>query len=248
MPKIKALKFSPTRYQKDDKLLPYNPAYVNRGGVVVDAYMCPWTGKLFIQRQRYITHLKAYRLQRMQYPVRAQKHNTLKEQIKLVGSFDELIQLLNSNTKIIESISGGYVTNLVITKLDVGYISNASNTHGCPRSGVRNWIVDKKLPTSYPAWVGNIEFTYVENYHNYVSNHFSPSTVFEMLGIQLGSGGGSRTKSHYSVTLWEDDFPNMKANRHDEMVISVLQHGAEPAPYPYRRLPIDTFTYTGSTT
>jgi hypothetical protein len=92
---------------------------------------------------------------------------------------------------------------------DVRYTEKASNSHSCPVDGVTNWCNrDKDSPESYPGLTGSIKFEY-ENYNK------KKTDIIEkwngVVGINTGSGGYGSDGGRYSVTLFMDDFPLIKA-------------------------------------
>ena len=80
----------------------------------------------------------------------------------------------------------------------------ASNSHGCPVDGERNWDRIQGKPLGYPAITGVMTFSSIR-----AENLYSSSDLFENIqGIYMGSGGSGRNGFlAYDITLWLQDFP-----------------------------------------
>lgn len=96
----------------------------------------------------------------------------------------------------------------VTINLEVVFQDCISNTHNCPIKGVRNWECDNKLPRHYPGFKGNITFTQTNKSKKSASDIFTHWHGAGVLGVNLGSGGGSSNSEYrYEVILFLEDFP-----------------------------------------
>lgn len=92
-------------------------------------------------------------------------------------------------------------------ELNLKYTYHDRNTHSCPLDGVENFRKEQGKPTGYPALTGRSSFEYVKEPSGFGSDIFSWGGI---IGVNIGSGGGSRNTYSYYVTLWLDDFPKIK--------------------------------------
>ena len=107
-------------------------------------------------------------------------------------------------------------SELKTVRFNVSYTDKASNSHANPLDGVSNWCGrDKDQPTSYPGLTGSIFFEY-ENYNKKKVDIFGSYNA-GILGICTGSGGYNTGGANYTVTIWLDDFPLIKAKIEKEL-------------------------------
>ena len=190
---------------------------------VATAYRCPWTARVFGTKKGYVNHLKVLREDRIHRAIRARIAQRKRQDLWHQPSFSAIIDWIATNPEFMfdQTMQNGWSQGrgyekfrdkfwIKITYLKLVYSKNASNSHDCPRDGVRNWGGRGKdregnpLPTGYPGWIGNIE---------YQTSHdvgFSCSRVLELLGIYTGSGGGiTQNRNGYSLTMFESDWPGL---------------------------------------
>lgn len=95
-----------------------------------------------------------------------------------------------------------------------------SNSHRCPRNGVRNFMREHNNPTSYPGWECQIQFEVkTEQYTHRKKTYYRQgygSDYFDKSIVCLGGGGGGCSngtqKYQYDCVLWAEDFPVMYQN------------------------------------
>ena len=86
-----------------------------------------------------------------------------------------------------------------------------SNTHCCPKGGVRNWAQRSNrekglnLPEGYPGWASFIHGT-LERNKKYMSE-YPYSALFNIVGIHTGGGGGGNDNFGYSVLIFAQEWP-----------------------------------------
>jgi len=113
-----------------------------------------------------------------------------------------------------------------IIQENLRYSDKTSNTHCCPINGVTNWEVKEDKPIGYPGWtahwiIGMSDKTYkkIDFFSGFLRGHYYPNEkMYSLLGIHTGSGGTwsrpkdgkQETYSHYYMTFFADDFPNLQ--------------------------------------
>jgi len=104
-------------------------------------------------------------------------------------------------------------TSLSVADLKQGQVSNS---HSCPKNGIKNWHGNQELPTHYPGWRGRIHIKY--NSRNYAG---FLTSILEPYYINTGSGGGGE----YSFYLYEADWPGLERYYAKRQMISKLKNG-----------------------
>lgn len=92
------------------------------------------------------------------------------------------------------------------------YNEEVRNTHGAPRSGVRNFKVEKDKPFGYSGYTGSFYFRTVdENFDvSMMRKEKWPKDCNAASDIHFGSGAMSGTAGSYNLYFFLDDFPKMK--------------------------------------
>jgi hypothetical protein len=228
MPRIKA-------YKGNGSIIPVEEAKIST------AFRCPWTGKLYGQKRPYVNHLKSLREERMHKRARQVRKNKIRAEFNNCATFDEVINWIETHpeffwdTRSMLGFPTGYSAEILatlretfmirITKLNLRWSREVSNTHSCPYNGVTNWGGRKPdAPRSYPGWHGHIEFT-VSAYNPKTGKTQSPlygSSVYNNVGINIGTGGArggmGEQRYNYGVELFDADWPEI-AKRHDKLVM-----------------------------
>lgn len=202
---------------------------------VVTAYQCPWTRRLFTDKEKYSDHLSRYR-EGVILPDARRRHAAKKAQdVCYLKSFDAIIEWVESNSQVLfDTIAEGPFKSTAknlnrfvesrenffvkITELSIRHNKQVSNSHNCPYTGVTNWNRRETFkdgtpkPLGYPGWRGRIEFVMPET-------HLSASSIFHAAKIKTGTGGGCASASGknkhalmkygYDVIFFEDDFPGL---------------------------------------
>lgn len=186
---------------------------------VITAWKCDYTGKVFTDITKYRKHLRktvAVRQTDRKKQQMIKSRDSVMEQMQQVLSIQELEQFVRDNWDWFScnAVARDYRPNgegaeLVDIKIDrISWSNNLSNSHSCPRNGVKNFSGGLDKPTGYPGWMGYITFS-VKSSRNYASE------LFEGTPIHTGSGGGGGQVAVgvrqyvYSLVLWADDFPAM---------------------------------------
>jgi hypothetical protein len=219
MPKVKA-------YAGKGSLIPtYNAA-------VVDAYECPWTGKMYRTKENYVKHLSDLRQYSIHPRIRAANADKIKQTLWNLSSFEDVAQWIEDHSQFIfEQSRRRHFSDdpdaeknfkLKITYLKLTWSDSVSNTHSCPHNGRTNWggrevFKDgSPVPRGYPGWQGRIE---------YLRSHdisFS-SSMLQPLRIHTGTGGGAGVKhpAGYEVRFYDADWPGLAAlvkEQYDEYI------------------------------
>jgi len=191
---------------------------------LVQAYQCPQTKKLFSleQRARYQVHLK--RVAHERYTKRMMAREAAEQEIFLqdtlwsLSSIGEIEAWFVSNVRWLERNalrSCGYrraskepkPLSFACFELDVKWSGYVYNSHAAPRGGVINWSHrDPSKPSSYPGYTGSVRYSLSD------PDHGLGSSIFRGTLIHTGSGGGG-AECEYSVSMFDDDWPGLKAMR-----------------------------------
>ena len=170
---------------------------------IVQAYLSESDGALFLNESEYKDHL--HKLAVKKAAVTRQNNRDAKREALITKiaeestTFDEIAAALKENWLIIRSNTGRSRSKIVEISFHHMQWSNCvSNSHACPKGGVRNWGNDPNLPKGYPGWKG----TMLHQVKNDGSLFEQP---FDGTGIHIGSGGSGS----YGVTLFASDFPGV---------------------------------------
>lgn len=191
------------------------------------ARKCFQTGRVFRNEKNYLKHLKTLREENS---IKRNKKRQLEEvslKMSSVHSIRELEEILTDFARI------NYVSNNLrfdsletlkehakqfsISFPTLEWSDICRNTHGAPPGKETNWHGNKELPSGYPGWVGRIDFfsdfkdwsTRYPTYHG-----FSAQVLPENDFIYVGSGGAGG----YEVTLWAECFPELYAQRIEQIL------------------------------
>jgi hypothetical protein len=84
-----------------------------------------------------------------------------------------------------------------------------SNSHGSPIGKPSNWCAkNNNLPTGYMGIVGNLNIHIEGGYNSKVSSAFD--NIRYQYNISTGCGGARGCGLGYQITVWADDFPNIR--------------------------------------
>lgn len=211
MPKIKA-------YKGNGVIIPVEDAKVS------NAFRCPWTGKIFGTKQAYVKHLRVLREDRIHRAIRARIQNKIFEEFINQDTFEKVIEWIENHPefffdRVVQRGRDGWRDRrehfrdkfwIKITYLDVHWSESVSNSHSCPRGGVKCWSSHEAKdgrPSGYPGWQGRIEFQ--------LSHDLGfGSDVFRGVGIHTGTGGGiSENRYGYDVKFFASDWPGLEKHR-----------------------------------
>lgn len=206
----------------------------------VMARQCPWTQKLFLDDSEYLVHLTKLReKQRITryHTAQCEKGNQAIEwATQNVTSPREFEDWMQENWEALV-IRGTYISpwdkshlkrmdQLVIpklksVKLDVTFYPLVSNSHSCPRGGVKNFTQKSDLPRGYPGWKGYLAWR-----HEYpVKTRVDTSNdMFDYSPICSGGGSGGGGYFGYDVILWASDWPAWTLRYEQEQMWAILQN------------------------
>lgn len=206
MPKIRA-------YSWKDSLIPVQEAKT------VNAYICPWTDKIFRNKKAYLKHLASYRKVWIYPEIRKKQRDKLTNELWSLKTFDDVIDFIETHPELVftkdKEKSWFKITYLSLT------FGNVRNSHSCPHNGVQNWIGSSELPTSYPGWHGRIEFQMSPEI-NYSDFALAP------LRIHTGTGGGrSNNRYGFDVRFFNDDWPGLS----ESVTMKILADDHSPTSY-----------------
>lgn len=204
MPQIKA-------YRYRNQLVPVTHAKIKT------AYACPFTGDYFKTKTAYTQHLQIHR-RKIHSAIRWANINKRKEVVWRQNSFEKVIQSLADNSDLMMEIALRSNPNcnpsrfdtpedfkFEITRLELTYSDNTSNSHNAPHNGVTNWCRrDEGLPTGYAGWSGTIWYEGSSEIPG-----FSSSSINSMR-VLTGTGGGGFNGGRYEVIFFLDDWEGLK--------------------------------------
>lgn len=193
----------------------------------VTAYQCPSTKKVFLERSAYRKHLlklrKNVNLQRKLRREAKQRSDELLNKITALSSIEDIAAFVVANYKkiLLNAIHDPRPRDVEVIEamvlkdfsLTVRYEQICSNSHSCPRDGVKNWGGDKPgAPRGYPGFYGRIEWKMPppawkrgDGIHSY-----ELPEALGRIGIHTGTGGGNGDRYGYDVRLFLSDFPALQ--------------------------------------
>jgi uncharacterized C2H2 Zn-finger protein len=182
---------------------------------MITAWKCNTTGDIFEYKSDYTKHLRKLAAQKAAATKRRHRIESFKESVKslyLLTSFENIaVWLIDNQEMITDYFHFVYNENrpkCVINKLTfdrMRFNSECSNSHNAPLGKLTNWGGKNSpdVPLSYPGWRGNIII-------EYIGDSWRISDMLRFIGICTGSGGGGSNRLHYDVTLWADDFIELR--------------------------------------
>jgi hypothetical protein len=209
-------------YKHKGMLIPIDKA------TIIDAYCCPWTGKLFAIKSDYIKHLAKIRKNYIHENIRLNNWKKDREEFNSQSDFYKVIEWIETHPdwfiynakrncpELYNTWPEFGKTNIKILELILNFNEHVSNSHNCPRNGVTNWGSDPNKPRGYPGWQGKI---------GYIINTEVPtfcSQLFKNTGINLGTGSGSKNYSHFEVSFFADDWPIINSQLKMDRVEGIL--------------------------
>lgn len=222
MPKIKV-------YKHDGKAVPVDRAKVSTG------YECPWTKKLYLTKKSYLLHLKSIREEHIRRINRSKRINAAIADLNSQPNFESIIKWIETNGWFfLANAKQNYSLGdrwpepedfwIKIRYLKVNQYDSVSNSHSCPRDGIRNWGRDSDLPSGYPGWSGVIDFEISESLPAFGSD------LFKHTGIHLGTGGGRGKRAYsYEVRFYDSDWREFDKQR----VLAILSEKKNNATFIY---------------
>lgn len=200
------------------------------------ARQCPWTQKLFVDDSEYLGHLtklrEKQRITRYHTSQCEKGNQAIEWATQNVTSPREFEDWMQENWEALV-IRGTYMSpwdkshlkrmdQLVIPKLktvrlNLKFDPLVSNSHSCPRGGVRNFTRKPELPCGYPGWTGRLEWS---REHPVKSRVDTGSSIFENSPIYTGTGSGGQGCYGYEIKLWASDWPAWSRKHTWEILVS----------------------------
>ena len=200
-------------------------------------WKCPETGKLFEEQSDYKKHLNKLAQERRAVKRQNYIKNTFfdwldNERTNVVLDINDIPQwLLDNQQTIMDAVNA--MPNIItasfgdkfkkgdlFTKIEfdrANWNSNLSNSHLCPKGGVKNWggkgtFADgTPKPTGYPGWQLNIRGTLQRNKKNMCSYPYDG--LFNAVGVHTGSGGGGNENFGYDAKIFAAEWPGAASAR-----------------------------------
>lgn len=204
------------------------------------ARQCPWTRKLFVDDVQYSQHLtklrEKHRLTRYHTSMCERGNCAIQWATQNVSSCEEFEQWMREHWEALV-IRGTYnslwnkdhlkrmdqlaVPKLKSVNLQLTFKPLVSNSHSCPRGGVRNFIRNPELPRGYPGWTGHLSWTHEKPTKTRVD---TSNDIFDHSLVYTGSGGGGGGSGRhgYDITLWASDWPAWALRNEQELMWGIL--------------------------
>lgn len=188
-------------------------------------YKCRFDGKIFAssEKKAYVKYLKNIRKNMKTAREDKRTKDNTREQLSIIklevtdvnmiapwimkheAFLIKACNVLNLNGFLFDE----FKPNDKYTNVEIGglfYNENTSNSHVCPHNGVTNWG-DKNpdLPTGYPGWYGRLGGSLYRDKKN--MNSYPYSSVFKLIGVHTGSGGGGNERFSYDCKIFVADWP-----------------------------------------
>lgn len=180
------------------------------------AYKCPWTKKVFRNKENYVQHLNNYRRTHILADVNKRKLLEFSKEIRQLSSLNSIVSWIEQHQAVLNCLTGKeYCTDVQIriTKFNIRWNDSVINTHHCPEGGVENFFGLSHLPKGYPGWLGLIEFEYLDQHRDFSSRRVDFSNIMSRLGILTGSGYCNNVSGRYDVRLFDSDWPGLAKTR-----------------------------------
>ena len=112
-----------------------------------------------------------------------------------------------------------------------------SNSHDAPKGKRTNWCKNSELPTGYMGMSGSLDIYIEGGYDSSVSKYFD--YYRNKYNISTGSGGCMPHGLGWSVTIWADDYPNIKKQMEEYFILkdkyAKYENELEDIEYKYHR-------------
>jgi len=203
----------------------------------IQVYKCRFTGAIFDfkDRNKYIKHLKDVRAdmkaKRRDENIRLKFDKWLAKEKENIVHVDMIVPWILENQKyLMNAVNAIYRPTKYdkfysaideITQLTTTFVYNKeiSNSHSCPHNGVTNWGGRiKNAPRGYPGWSG-----YVNGVLKRDEKHMSSypiSSLFKLIRIHTGSGGGGNKNWGFHAEVFLADWPGLE----QELTINKLKY------------------------
>jgi hypothetical protein len=228
----------------------------------VQVWKCSTTGKLFEDKKKYVKHLK--KIARIR--IEDRKFTRVERQAELWWrnfqdqefEVTDLPRLVIENQqyfwqdakksepwswselgKIKKKVECPVPEILEFTMFSVNWNDDVSNSHHCPRNGVKNFCGGTKLPDGspapqgYPGWQGRAEW--IVRWPREWDGWYPGSDLFKgrRSGIHSGTGGGGymkfdqRHRCHvqsfgYDIKIFASDWPGMARVHERKLIWKIL--------------------------
>lgn len=206
-------------------------------------WQCPKTGKLFDSKAKYVKYVQEtaranleHRKEQAKRKILFQWHEEFRAREQSVE--DMLAAVIEEQEwfwRLARIRSTDFQRGRVslpdpllveFTKISLHYSDRVSNSHSCPLNGVTNWggrdtyKDGTPKPRGYPGWQGRLEWRvkWPEKYDTF----YPGGRLFAGSCVHTGTGGGGGYRdghAHfgYGVSIFEDDWPGLKAYREKQI-------------------------------
>ena len=158
----------------------------------------------------------------------------------LIDICDDVSSPQEIMNKLAEVYYKTYGVEIMTINYELRYSQSVSNTHACPIDGVTNFMMTREYPTGYRGFTGNVtlelipprDVTFISNCFGNKLDSIKDKSI---MGINLGSGGGTETvffirnneiydarRYTYNMTIFTEDFPSLhRAMRRKESFLKL---------------------------
>ena len=193
----------------------------------VTMWKCPFTGKLFETRRKYINHLKKLRarrtMRRRQLKLEREARANMDAKIAALRTAADIEKFIVEDFHDILLATYGRKKFAIIKQMNIEffeferirYNERESNSHNCPRNGVTNWggYNDKKgAPRGYPGFGGQVKWKVTgpkRADHGSFDSRIEMDRALKYIGVHVGTGCPG-WDGNISFQFFVDDFPGIK--------------------------------------
>lgn len=182
--------------------------------MIISAYKCDTTGKLFDDKGKYIKHLRKIAKKNL-YEKRVLKVKKTPEWWQenvwnKIKSISQLTRFITENNHLFvdrRSLDSKIVS---VNFSQLNFSEHISNSHSCPHNGVTNWLSKPNKPAGYPGISGRISYTITSESASFDSDRFDSTRIHTHGGGSVDSVDG---KSYsYQIRMFFDDWPGLKSS------------------------------------
>jgi len=150
----------------------------------------------------------------------------------------------------------GKRNTVMLYKHDIGYMTQMSNSHSCPKSGVQNFMRNSDNPKWYPGWQGRVWLILKKDSKTFTSDVFRKTLAYPGTGgsglYNLRLNNPNLVKNinernfvpcSWDYKIWSDDWPLIqktiiKEHKEENVIRLLNQMAIIPKPNKH-----STFTY-----
>lgn len=123
---------------------------------------------------------------------------------------DVVIELDNVGNQVRDHINKS--KELFSMEWNVIHNNSVSNTHSCPKDGIKNWHCHRDRPNGYPGWEGRLWLNFKEQYEGFSSDTVQGSLTYVGTG-GAGNYNGTCQVGHmfsWDYRFYDSDFPKLE--------------------------------------